>query len=575
MLFFQRILKSFLWLSLAVVAVFAAQWLEKFVAGWLGTNLELLFFKIKDFPQGTWDLFRYDITGLLILDIPIKIFLGICIFFGLAVLEDREVKKLIGMIIGIPILLYVLVPALLPYAIYGIVFCWLGMVMANTYYLIGSPAVLFFSVPIVLVFSSVSSIFSYNNLVDSIYFNWIREDQASITNFIDFWFYTLRVWIFGKRMFDPFWQYWVALPVNFIFSILFLSGASFITITIASSAVEEIDKKLNENGQRVPSKNSNPIAIFLATLFAIFVLFNCFKWATDNSKFVLANSTNSPKATPAMIATGNIKTSLSSTNTLSMDGSVTMVKMMKFLREGYRQVNPRIKITYGFDTNGKPSEGEKVRPTGSSGGIKNLIKGTVTMAASSRPLKPDEAKAGIKLIQVGRDAIAVVVGINNPFKGGITTNQLRQIYQGQITNWSKLGGQDKPIKVYNRGVESGTRDFFKEHILLGDGFAPDTENFKTWERDETTAVLRVIEDDGIYYTSVFQAQGQKNIRVVPIEGINPLNRDTIKKKIYPISRDLYLAIPTKTSPEAKQFIEFVLSPKGQEIVEKAGLISIF
>jgi phosphate transport system substrate-binding protein len=257
-----------------------------------------------------------------------------------------------------------------------------------------------------------------------------------------------------------------------------------------------------------------------------------------------------------------------------MDGSVTMVKMMKYLREGYQQVNPKIQITYGLDPNGKPSDGENIRPTGSSGGLKNLIKGTVTMAASSRPLKPDEAKAGIKLIPIARDAIAVVVGINNPFKGGLTTDQLRQIYQGQITNWSQVGGIDKPIKVYNRGAESGTKDFFKEQVLLGNAFAPDSNNFKTWERDETTAVLRVLADDGIYYASVFQAQGQELIRVVPIEGIDPLNKDTIKKKVYPLSRDLYLAIPDKTSPEVKQFIEFARSPQGQQLIEKAEFISI-
>ncbi|GBO52314.1 phosphate ABC transporter, periplasmic phosphate-binding protein PstS [Pseudanabaena sp. lw0831] len=63
-------------------------------------------------------------------------------------------------------------------------------------------------------------------------------------------------------------------------------------------------------------------------------------------------------------------------------------------------------------------------------------------------------------------------------------------------------------------------------------------------------------------------------RVVPIEGIDPLNKDTIKKKVYPLSRDLYLAIPDKNSPEAKQFIEFVQSPQGQQLVEKAEFISI-
>jgi phosphate transport system substrate-binding protein len=422
---------------------------------------------------------------------------------------------------------------------------------------------------------SANNVFNYLNLRESNYAFWILQDKAVIQNYIDFWLYTFRPSVFGFRVSEYAWQYWLALPINLIFSSLFIFLAGYTTVMTASEVVEDIDREIEKNGYRFSSKKGNQTSIFLAALFTIFVLFTIFKWATEDSKFVLANSTNAQKSIPAVIAPNNINTSLPSTTTLSMDGSVTMVKMMKYLREGYQQINPKIQITYGLDPNGKPSDGENIRPTGSSGGLKNLIKGTVTMAASSRPLKPDEAKAGIKLVPIARDAIAVVVGINNSFKGGLTTEQLRQIYQGQITNWSQVGGADKPIKVYNRGAESGTKDFFKEQVLLGNAFAPDSNNFKTWERDETTAVLRVLADDGIYYASVFQAQGQEEIRVVPIEGIDPLNRDTIKKKVYPLSRDLYLAIPDKTSPEAKQFIEFTRSPQGQQLIEKAEFISIF
>jgi phosphate transport system substrate-binding protein len=495
--------------------------------------------------------------------------------------NSKEGGKFISAIVGIPTLLYVFGLPLLPYVAYLGAFYSLGISTSNLYYLIGKPAVFLFATPAILVLSSVSSFFSYNNLADSIYAAWIQVDHPSITNFFDFWLYTLRVWIIGQRMYDPFWQYWVALPLNLIFSSAFVISAFFIVLILLNGVIEAQNKKLAEAGYKPYFKQSNPIILFLAALFVGWVAFSSINWVTEGSKASLANnaklanSTKAQKSIPAVIAPNNINTSLPSTTTLSMDGSVTMVKMMKYLREGYKQINPKIQITYGLDPNGKPSDGENIRPTGSSGGLKNLIKGTVTMAASSRPLKPDEAKAGIKLVPIARDAISVVVGVNNPFKGGLTTEQLRQIYQGQITNWSQVGGTDKPIKVYNRGVESGTRDFFKEQVLLGSAFATDSKNFKTWERDETTAVLRVLADDGIYYASVFQAQGQELIRVVPIEGIDPLNKDTIKKKVYPLSRDLYLAIPEKTSPEAKQFIEFARSPQGQQLIEKAEFISIF
>ena len=520
-----------------------------------------------------------DITGIFLVDIIIKLLLGFCLLFAplLALGTIKDIGKLVGSVT----FLYVFGLPLLPYVAYLGAFYSLGISTSNLYYLIGKPAVFLFATPIILVLSSVSNFFSYNNLANSIYAPWIQVDHPSITNFFDFWLYTLRVWIVGQRMNDPFWQYWVALPLNLIFSSAFVIAAFFIVLILLNGVIEAHNKKRAEAGYRPYFKQSNPAILFLAALFVGWVAFSSMNWVTEGSKASqahnskLANSTNAQKSTPAVIAPNNINTSLPSTTTLSMDGSVTMVKMMKYLREGYQQVNPKIQITYGLDPNGNPSNGENIRPTGSSGGLKNLIKGTVTMAASSRPLKPDEAKAGIKLIPIARDAIAVVVGVNNPFKGGLTTDQIRQIYQGQITNWSQVGGADKPIKVYNRGAESGTKDFFKEHILLGSAFAPDSNNFKTWKRDETTAVLRILADDGIYYSTVSQAQGQEIIRVVHIDGIDPLNKETIKKKVYPISRDLYLAIPAKTSPEAKQFIEFTRTPKGQQLIEKAEFISIF
>lgn len=251
-------------------------------------------------------------------------------------------------------------------------------------------------------------------------------------------------------------------------------------------------------------------------------------------------STQTPLPTPDVATIESIDTSQPNPQVLTMDGSVTMVKMVKLLRNGYAQVNPNIPTTYGFDSNGQPKDGEDVRPTGSSSGLKNLIDGKVLMVATSRALKPDEAKAGIKVIPIARDAIAVVVGKDNPFQGSLSKNQLRDIYAGKITNWSEVGGANLPIKVYNRSSDSGTQGFFKDDVLLAEKFAPDGENFKTWERDETTAVLRVLGNNGIYYTTVSQTVRQDTIRVVPIDGISPENRKAILDRTYPIIRDVYL-----------------------------------
>ena len=275
-------------------------------------------------------------------------------------------------------------------------------------------------------------------------------------------------------------------------------------------------------------------------------------------------STSNPTSTPS--STGlNLDTSLPNPNVLEMDGSTTMVAIIKEMRNAYSQSNPNIPTTYGVP-DGKPS--------GSSQGLKNLINGTVTIVASSRPLKAEEAQAGLQLVPIAKDAIGIVVGINNSFKGNLTKEQVRDIYQGKITNWSQVGGSNSPIKVINRAVTSGTREAFKDIVLLGQDFAPDSANFITWKQDETTAILRDLGDNGISYATVSQLEKQEIVRIMAIDGVNATDITAVKEGKYPISRSLFLAVKKSTSPVAKQFIEFALSPQGQQIVQKLGFIPV-
>lgn len=288
---------------------------------------------------------------------------------------------------------------------------------------------------------------------------------------------------------------------------------------------------------------------------------------SSNSSSPSSSSPNGNTANPSPPPATDLKidTSLPNPNVLEMDGSTTMVAMIKELRNAFSQVNPNIPTTFGLPDG---------KPTGSSQGLKNLMEGTVTIAASSRPLKPEEAKAEIQLVPIAKDAIAIVVGINNPFKGNLTKEQLRDIYQGKISNWSQVGGSNQPIKVINRALASGTRGTFQDIVLLGQDFAPDSPNFITWKQDETTAILRELGDNGISYATVSQVEKQEIVRIMAINGVNPTDIVAVKEGKYPLSRSLFLAIKKKTSPIAKQFIEFALSPQGQQIVQRLGFIPI-
>ncbi len=282
--------------------------------------------------------------------------------------------------------------------------------------------------------------------------------------------------------------------------------------------------------------------------------------ATPDPQSPTASTTTAPSSSNL-----TIDTSLPNPSVLGIDGSTTMVAMIKELRNSYSQINPNIPTTFGLPDG---------KPTGSSQGLQNLINGNVAIAASSRPLKAAEAQAGIQLVPIAKDAIAVVVGINNPFKGNLTKDQVRDIYQGKINNWSQVGGTNQPIKAINRATTSGTREAFQDIVLLGQDFAPDSANFITWKQDETTAILQDLGNSGISYATVSQVEKQEIVRIIAIDGVLPTDINAVKSGKYAISRSLFLGVKKITSPVSKQFIEFALSPQGQQIVQRLGFIPI-
>ncbi|MFQ3629498.1 MAG: phosphate ABC transporter substrate-binding protein, partial [Cyanobacteriota bacterium] len=328
------------------------------------------------------------------------------------------------------------------------------------------------------------------------------------------------------------------------------------------------------------SQGKNDIAALLVALMITVGLIGGGLWFFGR-RFLNSGSSNAPIAaspdapdpsspSPAVAppAVGNpvsLDTSLPDPSVLAIDGSVTMVSLMKRLQLAYAQTNPALPTTYGVPDG---------RPNGTNAGIQNLTNGTVVMAASSRPLTVAEAQSGLVGVPIARDALAVVVGRDNPYTGGLTLDQLKRIYQGQITNWSEVGGPNLPIKVINRANDSGTQSFFKDVVLLGGDFAPDGPNFITLARDETTPMLRALGNNGIGYSTVQQVVNQQTVRIVPIDGVQPTDIAAVKNGTYPISRIIFLVARRQTSPAVKQFIDMTLSSSGQQIVQQTGFIPL-
>ena len=139
----------------------------------------------------------------------------------------------------------------------------------------------------------------------------------------------------------------------------------------------------------------------------------------------------------------------SSASSITVAGSTTCLPIAEIAAEGFKEET-------GIDV--------LVSGLGSSAGIEAVSAGTADIASSSRGLNADEQDLGLTPIVIAHDGIAVIVNEDNPVDN-LSTEQLRDIYAGKITNWKALGGADAPITVYTREDGSGTREVFVEKAL--------------------------------------------------------------------------------------------------------------
>lgn len=228
----------------------------------------------------------------------------------------------------------------------------------------------------------------------------------------------------------------------------------------------------------------------------------------------------------------------------------------------------------------KNNAGKKVQVTGggSGTGIAALVNGTTDVANSSRPIKSDEA-AKVRdrynvlpaETAVAKDGVALYVNEANGVTQ-VTVEQLRAIYQGDVTNWKAVGGADAPIVLYSRENSSGTYVFFKDNVLKGEDFAASAQTLPG-----TAAVVNAVsrEKNGIGYGGAAYAKGVKELKVVGKDGQGYLpNAENVKSGKYPLSRPLFVYTRGKASGEAKDFIDFCLSAEGQAIVTTVGYFPV-
>jgi phosphate transport system substrate-binding protein len=252
-------------------------------------------------------------------------------------------------------------------------------------------------------------------------------------------------------------------------------------------------------------------------------------------------------------------------------GSDTLVNVALAWAEAYGQIHPDIQIA--------------VTGGGSGTGIAALINGTVDMANASRQIKAEEREEaeanGIEPVEhvVAGDAIAIVVHPGNPVDG-LTIPQLSAIFAGETANWAEVGGEDRPIVLLSRESNSGTHVYFLEEVVRqGDAenetlFSPDTLLMPSSEgiSAEVRQNPNAIGYDGLGYLT----PDQKVVAVAPAEGeayVLP-TMATVKDGSYPIARELYIYTAGEAQGAVREYLDWILGPAGQAIVQDLGFVPL-
>ncbi|MFO7697750.1 MAG: PstS family phosphate ABC transporter substrate-binding protein [Anaerolineae bacterium] len=255
--------------------------------------------------------------------------------------------------------------------------------------------------------------------------------------------------------------------------------------------------------------------------------------------------------------------------TIQNKGSDTIVNLALAWVEAYTAGHPEVSIS--------------VTGGGSGTGIAAMINGTVDIANASREMKQEEFEAarknGIDPIEyvVAQDAIAIVVHPDNPVNQ-VTLQQVSDIYTGVITNWSELGGEDRPIVMLSRESNSGTYVYFLENVIrLGQEsdllLSPDTLLMPSSEgiSAEVRQNRNAIGYDGLGYVT----PGQKMLAVAVEAGMPYVipSAETVNDGTYPIARPLFMYTAGEPTGALAAYMEWVLT-EGQTQVDDLGFVPL-
>ena len=262
-------------------------------------------------------------------------------------------------------------------------------------------------------------------------------------------------------------------------------------------------------------------------------------------------SASSSASTAAGSAASSTAAALS--GNVAAGGSTSMKNVIAALTEGFAEVEPGVTVSYD--------------PTGSGAGITGAADKTLDIGLSSRALKDDE-KADVEGTTIALDGIAIIV--NNASKvEDLTVDQLKQMFTGEVTNWSEVGGDDGEIVLIGREAGSGTRDGFESIVEVKDSCK------YAQELTATGAVISAVEANplAIGYASL-SAVGD-TVKMVTVGGVE-CSEETVKDGSYEVQRP-FVFVTNKSvalSEQAQAFFDFATSADAADLIRTAGAVPV-
>ena len=255
---------------------------------------------------------------------------------------------------------------------------------------------------------------------------------------------------------------------------------------------------------------------------------------------------------------------------IQIKGSDTMVNLGQAWAEVFMTEHPSTQIA--------------VTGGGSGTGLAALANGTADIAQSSRSMNEKERELiqskgqSVAEIETAIDALTVVVRPDNPVKE-LTLDQLSSIFSGRVTNWSQVGGKNQAILVLSRERNSGTHVYFLEEVVRhGNPKGPEEFAPNVLMMSSSQAIVQEVADNPAaigYFGLGYLTPHVKALALSKSGGpfVSP-SVQTALDKSYSLSRPLYFYLPKKPEGMIKEFVDFVLSERGQAIVLEMDFVPL-